>query len=1087
VSAPWSRHLWLWLAAWLLAAIVGMATVEEASAQSCLANVARTFCTANDVGIADFTVLNGATECFEGDNVDVLLRANLLSTASRRYDIGFFIATDGGNALTGQCVRDFLSPPAAFGAPYNATSGVGPFLNADNDACGDIQQNVTTFRNIQAITVQCQDDDKNGMLDVGACTSWDNNANTICTNVSETDPSTSSKCKCGRVMVGQVIVRKVATLEVIKNLLPDNAPGQFDLLVDGVVRATAVGDLGTTGIMVVAAGTNVSPGAVHTVGEAASGATNLADYNITISCVERGTNNPVANGTGAGPLNVPVQPGQDIICTVTNSYNKATLEIVKNVEPDNPATSWIFNVTGPSTLPPQTIDGDGSTGARTVLAGDYTIAESAGPGTNAADYVTTWSCTDMAVRGRSLRTGRVSSVPVTLKPNQHVVCTFTNTRATGTIVVNKLATGGDDVFTMSAGPLPLPSSFSLSTVNGNAQTVFMNVPTGQYTVSESGIPPGWILDDLQCAETGVVDSTVANGTANISLQLNEVVHCTFHNLKLGQVQVTKVVDWNGFTPVPGQQFQICIQGPSYPTGTESNACQAADFDGGDLVWPNLLPGSYEVTETVPDGGWTVSGSSVSVSVAPGQTATTTVRNTKLPLDLFVSRGSSGFYTRSFNWTLDKQVEPEVHDLFLGDTAQVTYTVAVTRSAPIDQGFTVQGSGVISNTGDIAVTITQIVHTFSDGTPVALNCVPQLPATLLPNDAILCDYSQPVASPMAVTNVATVTIQGLQNSIVVTSEVIFGEPTTVLSDSIVVNDSNGLDFVFTDTDSHSYSKEFECVAPTTTYPNTAVISGTTQSATANVTVNCYGVEVEKSALPSYNQIVEWEISKTAEPSVLELPDGGTGTVTYTIQVTKTSSFSDNFRVSGAITVSNPAPIPATLATVFDILRVSRIPVDVICPDSNVIPPGGEHHCIYASEDLHVGLSQMNDAFAVLENGFEAVGSALVDFSSVPGNLINNEISVSDTNTDTVWNFGDNGSVQYTVEYDCGRIGGYVDGFATEAFDNVATINETGQEASARVEVNCQIPPTALDEEKQPARLRNIFVPFVPRAQQVGDLK
>ena len=123
----------------------------------------------------------------------------------------------------------------------------------------------------------------------------------------DTLPSTPSKCKCGSVPVGEVIVRKAAQLEVIKDVVPDDAPGQFNLLVDGVAEATGVGDLGTTGVLTVAAGTNKTPGATHTVGEAASGTTNLADYSIAISCVERGTNNVVAVATGAGPLNVPVQ------------------------------------------------------------------------------------------------------------------------------------------------------------------------------------------------------------------------------------------------------------------------------------------------------------------------------------------------------------------------------------------------------------------------------------------------------------------------------------------------------------------------------------------------------------------------------------------------------------------------------------------------------------------------------------------------------------------------------------------------------------------------------------------------------------
>ena len=63
------------------------------------------------------------------------------------------------------------------------------------------------------------------------------------------------------------------------------------------------------------------------MGETAGNNTTLANYATSISCVKRGTTTVVASGPGAGPLDVPVMPNDDIVCTITNSG--AYIEITK--------------------------------------------------------------------------------------------------------------------------------------------------------------------------------------------------------------------------------------------------------------------------------------------------------------------------------------------------------------------------------------------------------------------------------------------------------------------------------------------------------------------------------------------------------------------------------------------------------------------------------------------------------------------------------------------------------------------------------------------------------------------------------------
>ncbi|WP_319643687.1 hypothetical protein [Methanovulcanius yangii] len=82
---------------------------------------------------------------------------------------------------------------------------------------------------------------------------------------------------------------------------------------------------------------------------------------------------------------------------------------------------------------------------------------------------------------------------------------------------------------------------------------------------------------------------------------------------LGSLEVTKDVIWNGVTP-DGTLFEICITGPSYPSGD----CKSTT--GGVLRWDDLIPGTYTVTESALGSEWEVpviddSGATVTVAVS----------------------------------------------------------------------------------------------------------------------------------------------------------------------------------------------------------------------------------------------------------------------------------------------------------------------------------------------------------------------------------------------------------------------------------------------------------------------------------------
>jgi hypothetical protein len=102
--------------------------------------------------------------------------------------------------------------------------------------------------------------------------------------------------------------RDTGTIKVTKALAPTTDAGRVNLLVDGAVKATNVGDGGTTGVQTVLTGT-------HTVGESAGTATDLANYTSTTSCVDKAHAAKPADADGS----VQVDKGDQWECVITNT------------------------------------------------------------------------------------------------------------------------------------------------------------------------------------------------------------------------------------------------------------------------------------------------------------------------------------------------------------------------------------------------------------------------------------------------------------------------------------------------------------------------------------------------------------------------------------------------------------------------------------------------------------------------------------------------------------------------------------------------------------------------------------------------
>src|SRR5262245_28601152 len=133
-------------------------------------------CTAEDVRVGQFNVVGTApASCVAGDPVTLTLQAVTICGSSSRYDVGFYVAQDGGDAMKrgSVCFRDYLNPVSAdnldqdlncsFDNPADGLDNCGPYYNGETkkrDTCGDIQQNLSnlfTLNEGAPITFTCTD------------------------------------------------------------------------------------------------------------------------------------------------------------------------------------------------------------------------------------------------------------------------------------------------------------------------------------------------------------------------------------------------------------------------------------------------------------------------------------------------------------------------------------------------------------------------------------------------------------------------------------------------------------------------------------------------------------------------------------------------------------------------------------------------------------------------------------------------------------------------------------------------------------------------------------------------------------------
>ena len=317
----------------MLSVSLAQTATVSAQAPNCMQDVAglgTLTCTAADVKIGQITRSGGPDSCVKGQPISLPLQAELVAGANERYDIGVFVGLDGGNAITGQCYRDYLNPIDTTPTPASQDR-FAPFFNGEStdtsDACGDLEQGVTNLFDLNggaSITLTCEDFDNNGFLDVGSAVSWDNTKNNTCVDESGALPNTKSKCNDERIeVIDLVAVVDGATLTIIKDTLPDG-PQDFAYTSTGglIPAAFNLDDDSDTTLSNTQTYTNLLPGS-YTVTETAH-----AGFELTgLACVDPDEQTTVSLATGTA--NIDLDSGETVVCTYQNSLLAPSLEAQK--------------------------------------------------------------------------------------------------------------------------------------------------------------------------------------------------------------------------------------------------------------------------------------------------------------------------------------------------------------------------------------------------------------------------------------------------------------------------------------------------------------------------------------------------------------------------------------------------------------------------------------------------------------------------------------------------------------------------------------------------------------------------------------
>jgi hypothetical protein len=390
-----------------------------------------------------------------------------------------------------------------------------------------------------------------------------------------------------------------ATLTVNKVCQPADDPGRFDLYIDGT-RFPDVACGGTTGPVTVPVGG-------HAVSEQNGTDTSLGDYTSMIGgdCAADGTITLAAN--------------QSATCTITNTRTPTppgTITVTKECVPSDDPGRFNLTIDGHIAGTGANVACGGSTGAVTVQPGIHTVGETAGSGTDLADYTT-------IIGGDCGADGSVL-----VAAGEGASCTISNVRRPPTVHPFAILTVTKICVPASDGGL-----FNLS-INANVATDEpcggsigpLAVPVGAQQVGETA-GTGTSLGDYT---TTIGGACGADGT--ITLSNGQSAICTITNARKSVPPIvvpTATIEIKKLCAPANIKhfFTLILDQQPLPAMTCGESTGPIQTSTGPHLVEELRPGTNPATyKTVIGGDCAANGT---ITLTANQHATCTITNTRV--------------------------------------------------------------------------------------------------------------------------------------------------------------------------------------------------------------------------------------------------------------------------------------------------------------------------------------------------------------------------------------------------------------------------------------------------------------------------
>ncbi|MDO9302490.1 MAG: hypothetical protein Q7T89_13980, partial [Anaerolineales bacterium] len=433
-----------------------------------------------------------------------------------------------------------------------------------------------------------------GTVQTGACTVGQSGVdlcNTVSVDAINDDPNTGNNSD-----TEPTNVLPLATLQIIKNTVGGNDTFNYSAAGTGLPSSFSITTAGGTGSQTF---NNLIPG-VKTINELAL----PSGWSFTsLTCTD-----PDGGTTASGQTaNIDLDPGEIVVCTYTNTIQRATLIVKKILPNDNGGTKtytdFSFQVNGGSAT---AFESDGQNDL-TVSPGTYTVVE-----TTVAGYTTTYS----------------NCSGVVIPPGGSATCTITNNDNASTLKLVKTVTKDDggtavaDDWTLYAAATDLgftDRNFDNLGGSGIFETVYAN---HGYDLSES-VVTGYTAGSWSCDGGTLVGST-------ITLALGDDVTCTINNDDVAPklIIIKHVINDNG-GPYVASDWKLDSGG---------NNDSPDDFTGSETgTTVTLDAGNYNVTESGPVGYAELYSADCAGTIAVGETRTCTVTNDDQPSNLILTK------------------------------------------------------------------------------------------------------------------------------------------------------------------------------------------------------------------------------------------------------------------------------------------------------------------------------------------------------------------------------------------------------------------------------------------------------------------